>query len=176
MAIAVEGGLRGRVARTDHGNLLLHVGEGLVVIVSDLRQILARHVHQVRLVEETRRDDDVARRVSVPCGDDGEVAVTAADLEHAFVEVEIDGLPLGHAPVVLDRLFAGRLVALHRKGIAADLDQLRRREELHVGGIADDGVDERALLDHRGLQPLAARFDGAHQADGACADDDDVLH
>ena len=176
MPVAVEGGLRGRVAHANHGNLLLHVREGLAVVVGDLRQVLAGHVHEVRLVEEARRDDDVARRVGILRGDDGEVAVVAADLEDAFVEVELDGFALGHAPVVLDRLFAGRLVALHGEGIAANLDQLWRREELHVRGIADDGVDERALLDHRGLQSLAARFDGARQPDGACADDDDVLH
>ena len=109
--------------------------------------------------------------MGIPAGDDGEVAAVAADLEDALVEREVERLALGDAAVVLDRLLARRLVALHRKRIAADLDQLRRREELHVRGIADDGVDERALLDDAGVEPLALRFDGTGQPDGAGADE-----
>ena len=100
---------------------------------------------------------------------------TAAHAEHALVEPDVELFLRRHAAVVLDRVLARRLVALDGKRIAADLDQFGRREELHPRRIADDRVDERALVDDERLEPLALRFDGAGQADRARPDDHDVL-
>ena len=73
----------------------------------------------------------------------------------------------GHALVVVEGIFAQRFVVRGGEGIAANFEQLRRGEKLHVGGVAEDGIYQRALLhDGRGQAPALA-FEGASQAHGA---------
>ncbi|GAA4378673.1 hypothetical protein GCM10023186_15440 [Hymenobacter koreensis] len=56
----------------------------------------------------------------------------------------------------------------------ANFQQLGRGEELHVGGVTDNGVNQSAFVDdsHRKAAPL--NFDGASKAYWARADDDYV--
>jgi hypothetical protein len=95
---------------------------------------------------------------------------------HTLVQPHVQPLARGDETVVLDRVLAARLVARDRKWMAADLDQLRRRKELHVDRIADDGVDERAFVDDADRQALPLRFDRARQPNRPGSDDEDVQH
>src|SRR5690606_2945337 len=95
-------------------------------------------------------------------------------LEHALVETDVERLTRGHAAVVLDTVLTRRLVARDRKRVLADLDQLGRREELHARRVADDRVDERALVDDARGEPGTSSFDGAGQTDRAGAHDQDI--
>ena len=176
MSIAVEGSLGGRVLGADDDDALLHVGIGLPVVVGELGKFLARHAEAVREVEEAGGHDDVPAAVHAARGLDAEIALTAVHAAHRFVEPDVHLLASRHATVVLDALLARRLVALHRKGMAADLDQVRRREELHPRRVADDGVHQRALVEHTRGQAGMPRLDGAGQADGPGTDDHHVQH
>src|SRR5204863_342040 len=49
--------------------------------------------------------------------------------------------------------------------MTADLDEIGRREELHLGRIADEGIDERSLVDHARGQPFTRPFDATGQPD-----------
>ena len=176
VTMAVERGLRGRVLGADDRDLLPDVAVWLGVVVRDLGKVLAWHVQPVRHIEEADRDDHVAAGVLPLVSDDRECRLRAADLEHAFVQPDRDSFTRRHAAVVLDRLFPRGLVTLHGKRMPADLDQLGGREELHAGGIADDGIDQRALVDDERGEALAPGFDRAREPDRSGADHDDVVH
>ena len=105
-----------------------------------------------------------------------EIAAAAGDLQNAFVQPDVQRLALSHAPVVLDRFLAGRLIGLDREWVAANLDQLGRRKEFHVRGITHDGIDESALFDDARLEAFASRLDGAGEAHRPASYDDEVQH
>ena len=100
----------------------------------DLGQVLARDAHQVCAIEKAGGDDDVARPMLVLVGRHPEIATLAADVEDALVQPDVERLALGDAAVVLHRVFARRLVALDRKRITADLDQIRRQKNSICAG------------------------------------------
>src|SRR5207342_2515227 len=108
---------------------------------------------------------DEARRVIAGRRADDEAAALAVESVDAVVERQRDLLARRDAAVVLERVLTRRLVVLYGKGIAADLDQVGRREELHVRRIAVDGVDQRALVEDPDAQAAAADFNGAGEAD-----------
>ena len=39
-----------------------------------------------------------------------------------------------------------------------------------------EGIDQHAFVDDKGIKACAFCFDGAGHADGACADDDEIMH
>ena len=144
--------------------------------MGDLRQILAWNTEPVRHIEEADCDDDVAGAVLAPVGDDGELRLRAENLEDTLVQPDVERLSRGDPAVVLDRFFTCRLVALHGEWMSANLDELGRGEELHPGGVADDGVDEGALVEDERGEVMAPGLDGAREPDRSGADDDDVVH
>src|SRR5215204_3471291 len=90
--------------------------------------------------------------------------------------MQIELLAGSDRAVILDRVFARGLVMRDRERVAADLNQLRRGEELHVRRIPDDGVHECALVDDDCVESFALRFDRTGQSDGARADHYQVVH
>ena len=58
----------------------------------------------------------------------------------------------------------------------ANLDQLGSGEELHACGVADNGVDEGALVDDERGEALALCLDRAREPDRSGTDNDDVVH
>jgi hypothetical protein len=83
---------------------------------------------------------------------------------------------IGDLAVIRQRFGARRLVVRRGQRDAADLEQLRRREEDHLGGKAKDRVDQHALLEHLVVQIALLARDGGGQARWAGADDDDVAN
>ena len=139
-------------------------------------QLLTRHAHEVGHIVKSRSGDEEAAGVGVFLGLDEEVTGLALGADDALVEVHVERFDLGDSPVVVERLFAKRFVAARDKGIPTDFQQVRRREKLHAGGVAEKGVDERAFLDHKSVESSPLGFDRAGEADGTGADDDNVPH
>ena len=97
-------------------------------------------------------------------------------VEHSLVEPDVELLLRRDAAVILDRFFAGRLIALDGKWIAADFNQIWRREKLHPRGIADDGVDQASLFNDQRLKTFALDLDAAGQTNRSGPHHDCVVH
>ena len=91
-------------------------------------------------------------------------------LEQAHVERE----RVGHAPVVAQRFLPRRLVVRADERQAADLHQLRRREEHHVVRIVQQRIDERGFLEHDVAKPALFGGNRRGEAGRTGTDDDDV--
>ena len=176
MAVAIQRRFRCRVARADDRDLLADIAIRLAVIVRHLGEIRAGDAEQVGLIEEADRHDHMTRPVLAAIRGQGEAVERTGDAEDALIEPDVQLFLRRHAAVLLDRIFARGLVALYGKGIAADLDQLGRREELHPRRIADQRVDQRSLVDHQRAQPLALRLDGARQTHRSRSHDHHIVH
>ena len=87
-------------------------------------------------------------------------------------DVELEGV--GDAPVVAERLQPRRLVVRAHERQAADLHQLWRREEHHLGRIVQERIDERALFDDLTGELVLGGGDGGGEPGRAGADDDNV--
>ena len=60
--------------------------------------------------------------------------------------------------------------------MAADLHEFGGREELQVGGISQERVDQRPFVDDERIEAPAAGFKAASQPDWPGSDDDNVQH
>ncbi len=107
-----------------------------------------------------------------------ERAVGALDAGHGVVLAHVQAIELRDLAVVLQRLLARGLLLRADEGNVADLQQLRRGEEGHVGGVVVKRVDQAALVHGNHGIARALRLDGAGQAGGTGADDEyvELLH
>ena len=181
-----------RVAAADDHDAPSIVRMRLAVIVMDVRQILARHVQQVRRVVVADREDDVARVTDAADaarrarfdGKDGRRLSgrfaawmqLALDGEHRLLERDLQIERLDDLAVVLQRLGARRLVVRRHERQPADLEQLGRREEHHLRRKIEDGIDEHALLDHLVVEPTLLGGDGGGQPRRSGADDEEITN
>ena len=78
--------------------------------------------------------------------------------------------------VILDGLFAKRLVPVYGESMSADLNEFGGREELHLHGITDEGLYDGTFLHDNSTETFALGPDGAGQPHGAGADDNHVRH
>src|SRR5260370_17350160 len=69
----------------------------------------------------------------------------------------------GHFSVVLQRLRAIGLLIQARHRNVTDFEQLRRREEGHVGGIVINRIHHAPLLDQNRVHPALLQFNPARQ-------------
>ena len=92
------------------------------------------------------------------------------------MQADIEFFVAGHALVVVEGVFAQGLVVRRRKGVAADFEQFGGGEKLHVGGVAHQGIDQRAFFHDGHFQAFALGFEGAGQAHGAGPNDENVEH
>ena len=99
------------------------------------------------------------------------VPVDAID---GLVLADVELVVLGDLAVVLEGLVAVGLLVGAGEGHVADLEQLRRGEEGHVRRVVEERVAEAALVDQNGGETRALRLDGAGQAGGAGADDEQI--
>src|SRR5690606_25456189 len=166
VAVAIERGFCGRISRTNHRDFLLRIRVRFLVVMGHFRKVLTGHIQEIRPIEKPCGHDDVPRRQPALIGYDSEIPFDAVNAEHPFIEPQVQPLDLGHAPIVFECLLAHRLVPGRRKGMATDLDELRCREELHVGRISENGVHNGALLDHHGGKATPPGLDGGRQAHG----------
>ena len=77
---------------------------------------------------------------------------------------------VGHPPVILQRFGPVGLVVQARHRNVADLQQLRRGEEHHVGRVVIERVDDAAFLDQDRLHAALLQLDAAGEAGGSGAD------
>ncbi len=83
-------------------------------------------------------------------GVDGEVAVGAVDAFDGLILADVELVVLGDLAVVLEGLVAVGLLVGAGEGHVADLEQLRRGEEGHVGRVVEERVAEAALVHQDG--------------------------
>ena len=107
-----------------------------------------------------------------------ERAVGALDAGDGVILAHVQAIELGDLAVVFQRLLARGLLLRADKGNVADLQQLRRGEEGHVGGVVIERIAQAALVHGNRGVARAPRLDGAGQAGGAGADDEyvELLH
>ena len=126
----------------------------LVEPVRHVRQLFARHIKQVGVLEVSGGQDEAV------AGDHGAARWACAagipagrrDAPQPRRRVYVRTLrPLGahHAAVVLERLLAGRLGAGAAERVAADFEPFGRRKEGHPDRVANDRVGNRAGIDHQ---------------------------
>ena len=78
--------------------------------------------------------------------------------------------------VILQRLAAGRFLIWAAKGHFADLQQLRRGEKRHVGGIVEKRVAKTSLVHQDYTQSLVLGINGTRQSSGSRSDHEHVKH
>src|SRR5262249_51400286 len=124
-------------------------GMRLVVVVEDVRQILAWNPEPVRVVVVAGSEDDRGGAPLAPVREpEHEPAVRAFDPAHLLPEGDPEPVGVGRAAVVAQRLPLRRLFVRRDEGQAADLQQVGGREERHVAREMEDRVHEQALLQH----------------------------
>ena len=96
----------------------------------------------------------------------GEVEIVALDSLHALVLMDGELVVVGYAAIVFQRFGAAGLFADAGHGDVADLQQLRRGEEHHVGGVMVKRIHHTALVEDQRLEPAALQFDSAGQTRG----------
>ena len=152
------------------------VGVRLLEVVPHLVEVFPRHVHPIGHVVEAGGHHHLARLVGGLIGHDREVAVASPQVPHRFVEAQVEIFRRSHTTVVVERLLAARLVVARGKRVAADLQQLRGREELHLRRVPDKGVAERPLLNDERIEPTALGLNATGKAHRPGSDDDNILH
>ena len=155
------------------------------VVVRDVRQVFAGHVDAVGKVvgaggehdrTSVERAPDAARRLRVHEKRSALVrhALVALDGDDGLVEHDVEVGRVGDAPIVAKRLDPRRLVVRAHERHPADLHELGRGEEHHLGRIVQQRIDERPFLEDEIAEPRSARRDGRREPGGTGADDDDV--
>src|SRR5277367_5664917 len=100
--------------------------------------------------------------------------MSVACMTDALVLADVKPVVVRNAAVILERFGAHRLFVKRRHGDVADLEQLGRGEEDHVGRVVVEGVYDAAFVKEDGADVAAFELDAAGEAGGARADDDDV--
>ncbi len=184
-AMQLQRRLRRRIAPADDDDALAVVRMRLAVIVAHVRQILARHAQEHRMIVVADRQSDMA---SEPDAADAErrarlereqrpfrlVVGLARNRQHLLFERDLQVEDVDDLAVIAERLGARRLVVRRHERQAADLEQLRRGEEHHLRREVVNRVHERALLDHLVIEAVLLGGDGGRQAGRAGADDEEV--
>ena len=161
----VERRFGGGVLAADDDDALAEERMRLGVVVRHVRQVLARHADPVRDVIRAGRDHDRprvhrrgARRAPTGCRRrtirahrvPSSRVIASTVSSNAIVQLE----DVRHAAVIAQRLEPRRLVVGAGERHAADLHQLRCREEHHLDRIVQQRIDERALFDHQMVEAV----------------------
>ncbi len=169
----------GGIFAADDEDILIEVGMGLVIIMLDLGEIFAGNAEVVGQVIVAGGDDELAGAMNefaseLVGGVDGEVAIGTGYVIDVFVLADVEPVVLGDFAVVLESLGAGRLLIGRGEGHVADLEQLGRGEEGHVGGVIEVRVGVSPLVLENHAEAVALGCDGAGEAGGTGANDEDV--
>ncbi len=160
-----------RVPAADDNHIEVIERVGLVVVVFHLGEVFTGYAKVVGQIVVAGGDGEFTRPMlqgatEAVGGMDGEVAVTAADGIYGFVLTNLELIMLGYLSIVFEGFdAAGLLVGTGERDIA-DLKQLRRGEEGHVGRIVEERVAEAALVDQHGGKAGALRFNSAGKPGG----------
>ena len=151
----------------------------------DVRQILSGNPHHVRIVVTADRQH---HRAAVEASFDPQrgsgldrEGPTAPRLRHVnrrhrLAQLDAQLVGVGYPAVVAQRLQPRRLIVGRHERHPADLEQLGRGEEHHVGREVVQRVDQHALLQHGVVQPVLLRRDGGRQTGRAGPDNDHVTY
>lgn len=151
-----------------------------MIIVLDLGEIFAGNAEVVGKVIVAGGDDELACAMDefaaeLVGGVDGEVTIGAGYLVDVFVLADVEPVVLGYLAVVLEGLGTGGLLVGRGEGHVADLEQLGRGEEGHVGGVIEERVGEATLVHENDTEAVALGCDGAGEAGRAGANDEDIV-
>src|SRR5262249_15456601 len=153
VSIKLQSGYRRGILGTDHDDVRIVVRVRLFVVVHHLGQILAWNTKVVREIVIAGGDDEFASPVSLHVIDTIarrhlEVPVGARYLLNSLILANLQPIVRSNLAVVLKRLRSRRLlISGSGKRYIADFQQLRRREERHVGGIVKQRIDDATLVD-----------------------------
>ena len=179
--VEVEGRLGRGVLAADHDHRLAVELVRLRVVMGDVRQFLARYAELVGMIVAAAGDDHgpgaprlhaagVVRRSNRE-----DIIVPAPNGSHRVAEVDGKVVGVDDAPVVAQRLVARRLPVRRDERQAADLQQIRRREEDHLAREMEQRVDQHALLEGAKVETGALGGDGGGQTGRPGADDDEIV-
>ena len=179
----LQGGDGRGVSGPDHHHIRVVVGMRLAVVVRHLGQIFAGDIEMVGQIVVAGGDDQLAREELGGTGERAggvhqERAVGALDAVDRVILANVEAVELRDLAVVLQGLQAVGLLLRGDEGNVADLQQLRRGEEGHVGGVVVERVAQASLVHgNRGVAG-APGLDGAGQAGGTGSDDEyvELLH
>src|ERR1700757_424358 len=90
---------------------------------------------------------------------DNEVPVGTIDPLDVFILSDIEPVVFGNLTVVFEGLVAVGFLIRAGEGHIADLEQLRRGEERHVGGVVEERVAEASLVHQKGRKTSSLRLD-----------------
>ena len=149
-------------------HILPEIWMGVVVVMHDLRQILARHMQIVGKVVIAGGEDHLASGIEartsqlIQCGD-REVFVAAGDLFDGLIKPEVQPIVFRDLAIVFERLIAVWLLVGAGEGYVANLKQLGSGEKGHVRRIVKERVAEATLVNEHGAQAYALDLDRARQ-------------
>ena len=103
-----------------------------------------------------------------------EVDAIARQVLHALELADVELVEGGDLAVILQRLVAAGLGIGAGKGDVADLEQLRCGEKGHVRRVVEERVADAPLVDQCHAETGALGLNGAGQAGGAGADDQNI--
>ena len=147
----------------------------VLIIVYYLGKIFSRNIQQDGQVIEAGGEDDVGGGVGPAGACDLEFRIERADGQYLFLEMDIQLVGYGHPAIIFQGFGADGLYIIAYERNTTDLDTLRGREEGHIGRVVVKGVDQAAFFQDKVGQAGAPGFQTAGDADGAAADDDDVV-
>ena len=165
-----------RVFGSHYHNVLGSVLVGLLVIMANVRQGFAGHVERIGHIVEAGGYHHVTGTNFALVGRNREIALLTGQGLHFLVQAHNQLFGAGHALVIIQGVFAQGLVVAGGEGIIANFEQLGRGEELHVSGVADQGIDQRALFYQGHAQAPALGFEGAGKANRAGTNNENVEH
>jgi hypothetical protein len=99
----------------------------------------------------------------------------AGHRRHGLPQLDRQLVGVDDAAVVAERFGPGGLLVGRHERQVADLEQFRRREEHHLQGKMEDGVDDDALLQDDVAEPVALGGDRGGETGRAGTDDDEVV-
>ena len=149
------------------------------VVMKNFVQVFAGDFESVGEIVVAGGNHDLACTVVVdgalPVGRGyAKITVLTRNRLYPFVLPDVQLKVLGDTAVIFERFQPRRLSQRGGERNIANLEQLRRGEEHHVGRIVIDGIDEASLVDNQGLEARLLRFDGAGHARGTSAHDQHV--
>lgn len=174
-APGLQGRIYGGIAGSYHNDFLHGIEMGVFIVVDYFREVFTGYIQQDREVVKTGGDDDMAGGIGPAGTGDLEFAVDGPDRQNLFLEVKVQTMGYGHTAIVFQGFGTDGLDIIAYKGNTSYLYALRRGKKGHIGRVIVQGVDQAAFFQDEIGQAGTLGLQAAGDADGASADDDDVI-
>src|SRR5262249_35451851 len=141
----------------DYNHIAVVVGVWLFVVVKNLFELFPLNAQIVCEIVVSGGDDDFLRAVVMNLsgtvgGCNSKIPILASDRLDPLILADMQLVVLSDTAIVLERLLPGGFLAGTREWNVADLQQLRCREERHVGGVVENRIHEATLVQNDRLQ------------------------